>query len=792
MNPRFAEIFGYTQGEVCALASAGLVASEGDRPRVMDNLQKSLAGELGSVRYAFCGKRKDGSLIDVEVQGGRTLYHGQTAVIGTLADITERALSERALRDSERRFRELLERVQMIALVLDVEGRIDFCNDYLLERTGWSREEVQGQIWFDLFVPEAEREARLQRYRKRIEAKELRSQHESILLTRTGERLVLEFSNTLLLGPSGEAQGIASVAVDVTEQRRAQAALQESEERYALAALGANDGLWDWNPRTGAVYFSPRWTAMLGLGEGELPGTLEAWAALVHPEDRRRFRAELYDHVDGRSPHLESEHRLQHADGSWRWMLVRGIAVRDSTGRATRVAGSQTDITERKGSEEKLLHDAFHDALTGLPNRALLMDRLALALQRMRRRPQGLFAVLFIDLDRFKVVNDSLGHVAGDQLLMLVAQRLAECTRPGDTTARFGGDEFVILLEDLGSPAEAEEVALVVQRALALPMDLDGQEVFATASVGVALSRPEYTLPEELLRDADTAMYQAKEQRAQHVLFHPGMHEQMVDRFQLQHSLRPALERGELFLVYQPVVSLADHRLVGCEALLRWQHPTRGVVPPAEFVPIAEETGLIIPIGDWVLEQACRQAKVWQRRFPDLANFSMSVNLSARQFQKPDLVARMHQILEESALDPACLHLEITESVIMDSAAQAAAMIQKLKRLGVHLHLDDFGTGYSSLAYLHHFHVDALKIDRSFVSRMGQGDGARIVRAIVHLAHDLGIPVVAEGTETSAQVEALAALDCDFAQGYFFARPLSVPDFEALASGRGALAGKPA
>jgi diguanylate cyclase (GGDEF)-like protein/PAS domain S-box-containing protein len=522
---------------------------------------------------------------------------------------------------------------------------------------------------------------------------------------------------------------------------------------------------------------------MLGYGEGDLRGTLEEWTALVHPDDRRRFRAELSVHVDGRTQHLESEHRLRHNDGSWRWVLLRGTAVREATGKAYRVAGSQTDITARKQSEEKLLHDAVHDALTGLPNRALLLDRLTLAMARLRRRSDALFAILFIDLDRFKVVNDSLGHLLGDQLLILAARRLETCLRPGDTVARFGGDEFIVLLEELTSQEEAEQLALRVENELAAPMLLDGQQVFATASVGVALARPGYSRPEEVLRDADTAMYRAKEAgRARHVIFDESMHQRMVEHFHIQHSLQPALERREFFLAYQPVVNLASGKLVGVEALIRWMHPSRGVVPPMEFVPVAEETGIILGIGEWALREACAQARTWQSAL--LPELTVSVNLSARQFLQPDLVARVRGALAEAHLDPSRLHLEITESVIMVNSAQAAAMMRQLKAAGVGVHLDDFGTGYSSLAYLSHFQVDALKIDKSFVSRIGQGDGTRIVRAIVNLARDLGIPVVAEGTESSAQVKELLELHCDYAQGFYFSPPLRAQEFEEMVSGR--------
>jgi diguanylate cyclase (GGDEF)-like protein/PAS domain S-box-containing protein len=566
----------------------------------------------------------------------------------------------------------------------------------------------------------------------------------------------------------------------------AAARLQESEERYALAARGANDGLWDWDLLRGAVYFSPRWKAMLGIPEERAFSDAAEWLGRVHPDDRARVEAALAQHLEGRTPHLEVEHRLRHDDGGFRWMLVRGLAVRQDGSRPTRIAGSLTDITDRKVAEEKLLHDALHDGLTGLPNRSLFMDRLSQAMAFSRRNDSHRYAVLFLDIDRFKTVNESLGHFQGDRLLVAVARRLLACVRDGDTVARLGGDEFVILLEDFLDPQEPLRVATRIHDELAPAHDLDGNVVFATASIGVAMGDREYQKPLEILRDADTAMYRAKDLgRAHHVVFQPSMHARARQLLQVEADLRRAIDRGGLHLTYQPVVSLASGAVAGCEALCAWDHPTRGPIPASEFIPIAEETGLIVPLGEWVLREACRAAKGWTARLAANETFSIAVNISARQLLDAPLLDHVRAALAESGLDGPRLRLEVTESVIMEHVGPATLLLNQLRNLHVHLLLDDFGTGYSSLGYLHNFRFDTLKIDRSFVSRSDQGGRqAEIVRTIVGLARALSMEVVAEGVETGQQVAQLQQLGCDFAQGFFFSRPVAADVFGQMLAER--------
>jgi diguanylate cyclase (GGDEF)-like protein len=440
------------------------------------------------------------------------------------------------------------------------------------------------------------------------------------------------------------------------------------------------------------------------------------------------------------------------------------------------------DVTERKQTEEQLRYQACHDALTGLPNRFLFIDRVDHAIKRAKRQKDYLFAVLFLDLDRFKVVNDSLGHIIGDQLLVAIAHRLEACLRPADTVARLGGDEFTILLEDIKDITDATQVAERIQNELALPFHLSGHEVFTAASIGIALSTTGYNQAEDILRNADTTMYRAKTLgKGRSEVFDPIMNTQLMLRLQLETDLQRALQRQELQLHYQPIVSLKSNKITGFEALLRWHRPEHGLVAAAEFIPIAEETGLIVPIGWWVMREACNQMRKWQLQFALNSPLTISVNLSGKQFSQPDLIQQIEQILQETNLDPCSLKLEITESILVENAKSASAMLVKLQALGIRLSIDDFGTGYSSLSYLHQFPIDTLKIDGSFINKVDVDvEKIEIVRTIVALAWNLGMDVVAEGVETNKQMYQVKSLKCDFGQGYLFSKPLDSQMAETL------------
>jgi diguanylate cyclase (GGDEF)-like protein len=443
------------------------------------------------------------------------------------------------------------------------------------------------------------------------------------------------------------------------------------------------------------------------------------------------------------------------------------------------------DITDRKRAEAQLFHDALHDALTGLPNRVLFMERVDQALKHSKRHKDNCFAVLFIDLDRFKIVNDSLGHAMGDQLLIVVAHILEDCLRTTDTVARLSGDEFTILLEDIEDLSGATKIAERILERLAQSITLNDHTVFISASIGIVFSSTGYEQAADLLRDADIAMYRAKELgKARYAIFDQEMYSKTLKLLQMENDLRLALDRREFLLAFQPIISLPTERLIGFEALLRWHHPELGSISPAEFIPVAEDTGLIIPIGEWVIYEACRQLRIWQQQFPQANALKLSINLAGQQIKSPNFIQRLEQILAETGMDGRCLRLEITETMLMDQGEETIQILSEIRALNIQLSLDDFGKGYSSLSYLHRFPINTIKIDQSFVSQMSTEDeNFEIVRTITTLAHTLGMDVVAEGVETAHQLAQLKTLGCEFGQGYFFSKPLDVSAAMSMIAG---------
>ncbi len=763
VNRPFSALFGYEAEEIVGRVLDDVITDPERRNEAHAITRRVAAGEkvtMESVRL-----HKDGRAVEVAIVGAPVrIAKGREAVFGIFRDITDRKRIEHELR----RLQKAVETTQLGVTVTDTEGRIVYVNPAEAEMHGWSVDELIGK---DVRVFAAE-SAAMPMSRSQLRAVSS-WRREAANVRRDGSVFPVQLMSDVVRDSNGQVIGIVTTCEDITRRKQAEIALRASEERYALAARGANDGVWDWEIRSDRAYFSDRWKSILGFGAGEIEPNIEAWLSRVHPDEIDRVRTELQAHLEGVTEHFESEHRLRRKDGSYRWVLGRGLAVRDAGGEPARMAGSLTDIAHRKRVEETLARDALYDSLTGLPNRAFLTNLFDRAARRVRRRRDYRFAVLFLDLDRFKLVNDSLGHETGDRLLVGVAERLERCLRPGDVVARLAGDEFCILVDGIKDASDAVRVAERVQEELKTPFVLNGHRVFATVSIGLAASDAEGGV-ENLLRDADTAMYRAKARgRARFEVFDTAMHERAMHILEMESDLRIALEAGQIKLAYLPVVSLETGRITGFEALARWDHPVRGFVPPSEFVPVAEETGVIIPMGQWILREACAQMARWMERFPDMRDLTVSVNLSARQLQQADLVEDVRNVLDATGIEARHLKLEVTETVLMSDPDFSTNVVQRLAEIGVRVQIDDFGTGYSSLSYLSRLNVGTLKIDRSFVGSLGvPGERTVIVEAIIRLARDLGINVIAEGVETAEQLESLRDLQCREGQGFLFSQPM--------------------
>jgi diguanylate cyclase (GGDEF)-like protein/PAS domain S-box-containing protein len=557
--------------------------------------------------------------------------------------------------------------------------------------------------------------------------------------------------------------------------------LRRSEERYAVAVRATNDGIWDWDLVAQSMHFSDRWKTLLGY-DGATPfDRPDAWFDLVHPDDVERLRREIKNHLVGSSPHFENEHRIRHADGDWRWVLTRGLTTRDGLGNPVRITGSVSDITDRRNAQQRLIHDALHDRLTGMPNRTLFMDRLVQCLRHLERDPGYGYAVLYLDVDRFKLVNDSVSHAAGDRLLVELAHRVAGVLRPGDTIARLGGDEFAILLDGLASPDQALAIATEAGEAVAAPIMFDRRELSVVVSIGIAHNFDGVVDPDELVRNADIAMYDAKGRGGGRCeVFDAGMHRRVVERVSLETHLRQAIEERRMRTFFQPIMDLGTGALHGFEALARWPAGEQ-MISPAEFIPVAEEAGLIAPLGTLILRDACQTLGRWRDAGAVSPDVTVSVNLSIRQITGIGLVDLVVGALADAELPAANLVLEITESTLIENPELVSAVLRELTDRGVAIHIDDFGTGYSSLTVLHDFPGDTLKIDRSFVgTMMERAESQTIIRSIIALAHNLGLRVIAEGIETDDELRALSQLRCEYGQGYHFARPLPPDEMEQL------------
>ncbi len=680
------------------------------------------------------------------------------------------ALMTERFRESEARIRAVIDHASDGIIAFDSAGRVSTYNPGAEKLFGYSQEEAFGLHLSDLLAGWETADAR------NLSSAQPDVAIECVGRSKDGTSFPAELTISRIQQVSGP-DVYSAIIRDITARKLTEEKLRESEERYALASRGANDGLWDWNLKSNQVYYSSRWKEIIGAEAAEIGSSPEEWFSRVHPDDLNGLRKTLDDHLEGRTSFFESEHRVRHAAGGYRWVLSRAVAVRDETGAASRLAGSQTDVTNRKNAERQLRYDALHDQLTGLPNRTYFMAQLENARASAAKQGPSLFGLLFLDVDRFKVVNDSLGHMIGDQLLVAIAGRLKACVRPGDSICRLGGDEFAVLVEKIENVHAATQLAERIQEKLQDPLRIQGHEVFAAVSIGIALSSDGRRSAEEMLRDADIAMYRAKAQgRGRYELFDRRMHAHAVEVLQIETDLRRAVERKEFVLHYQPILDLDARRVLTCEALLRWQHPQRGLIYPAQFLSIAEETGVINEISSWLLQEACRQNRCW--RDSGLPDICVSVNISPRQFVHQDVTALVEKCLSEEGLEPASLQLELTESALMESSESSLRPLTDLYHKGVQISLDDFGTGYSSLVYLRRFPIHNIKIDQSFVKRVPADSGdVAVVAGLIGLAHTLGLQVIAEGVETAAQLQFLRNHGCDAVQGYLIGRPRDAATF---------------
>ena len=792
-------LFGYTPEQVGPDLDWWIArVHDTDRARVLGSLQSAIAGtgETWTEQYRFC--RADGTIATVLDRGFilRDDRGAAVRMLGSMQDITARQDAEEALRAAHTRERAL--RAETEQRLAELEAIIDSMPDgvYIGDATRITRANaaalrILGQRslaelnenYYQLneqlrsrYADSGERIPPGQSLFATALTGRPRTREVLIRDRATGEERVIRCA-AAPVRVGGQIIGAVAVNSDVTGQKLNERALLASRALLSEAQRLAHLGSWEFDHEQGALRFSDELYRIIGYEPQSFTVTTEKMLALIHDDDRERVRQLFRDSAEAATA-SETDFRIVRPDGGVRIIYQRAESLRDDTGRLTKRVGIMQDVTEQRTLEAQLRHQAFHDPLTGLPNRALFADRLGQALARARRTPGGC-AVFFLDLDRFKTVNDSLGHAVGDQLLIAAAARLHGELRAGDTLARLGGDEFAVLLGEQVDLAAATRVAVRLRAGLQAPIVIDGRELGVTISIGIALSSPSEATPTDLLRFADMALYRAKAAGGDGwQVFSPGLNEQALARLELEHDLRRALDRGELDVYYQPKVDLDSGRVAALEALLRWRHPTRGLVSPGDFIPLAEETGLIVPLGRFVLRQACRQLRDWQRRYPELAPPLVAVNLSAREFRQPDLVAAVTATLAATGLDPTRLALEVTETVAMEQMEESIATLGALRDLGVLLAIDDFGTGYSSLAYLQRLPVQVLKIDRAFAP--SEGRNRAIVQAITALAHSLNLEVTAEGLETAEQVAWARAVGCDLGQGYYFSPALAAAQIDAL------------
>lgn len=562
------------------------------------------------------------------------------------------------------------------------------------------------------------------------------------------------------------------------EVKKATISLAKSKERYALAADGSNDGLWDWDIKKDTLYVSKRWRKIIEFDDNEI--TFNKWMSIIHHEDRDEFKKKMQDHFSNNSDHFECEYRLKHKNGSFVWVLTRGMAVSDRLGKVVRFAGSQTDISQQKKIQEQLSYDSLHDKLTLLPNRALFNERISQSFARFKRHPDQLFAVLFIDLDNFKQVNDTLGHSAGDELLIRLGFRLKSVCRGEDTVSRWGGDEFTLLMEDVKSLEDVKIYADRLLRTIKKPLLISSQELFVNTSIGIAIISEKYNSAEELLRDADTAMYKAKESgKGKYSIFKDSMHVKTSKRFQLNSQLRRSLEKNEISMYYQPIMDIQKNTLAGFEALMRWNNESLGFIPPDEFISIAEENGFIHELGDFAFDESFSQIKKWKNKYKK--DLFVSVNVSQRQIEKPKFVEKIHMYIGKHSMLPENIKIEVTETLLVSQPKLSLSILNDLAKLNIGIAIDDFGTGYSSLSSVHKYPFSILKIDKSFAKNIILDRKSDVmIMSIISIADALGMDIVVEGIEDKDSLKKCINYGSKYAQGYLFSKPMPSSEMENI------------
>lgn len=701
-------------------------------------------------------------------------------------------------------FKGIVNHAKIIIIVSQSDGTVVLFNKYAEESTGFTLDEMKGKKLYDTMLLKDKGE-QIKNMLDNNPGTDTIQNAESHIIGKNGEYLDILWNMNILNGLDGKPLYIISMGIDITERKKTEqklrvsyeeldathrelaaadeelkqqyddlrireTELKRSEERYRLIIEGVNDGVWDWDGKEGKVFMSQRCKTLLGYGDNDRKNNLDAWIEMLN-NDAERFSKFITESLsEPQKKHFQIKYRTREKNGKYKWLLTKGKAIWNTEGIPVRMAGSVTDITEQKLTEEKIHNMAYFDALTGLPNRVLFMDRLSVAIDSAQRKNR-MVAIYFLDLDNFKTVNDTLGHSFGDELLSTVSRQLKMKMRKSDTIARLGGDEFIMIQSNVKELEEVTQVALRIKGIFQQPWILDGHEFYVTASIGISVYPNDGTAIDVLMKNADAAMYRAKETGKNNFqLFTSELNSRIIEKLTMENSLRKAVERNEMILYYQPQIDLKTGEITSVEALIRWQHPEMGLITPAKFIPLAEESGLIIPIGEWVMRTACKQNILWHEQ--GYTELCMSVNLSAKQFQQRNLVDMLRGVLDETGMKPEWLELEITESIVMKDLDYTIPLLHKIKEMGVGISLNDFGTGYSSLNYLKRLPITNLKIGKSFVNDITAGTNeAVIARTLISLAHDMKLKVTAEGVETAEQLKFLENEDCDLVQGHLLSLP---------------------